>query len=559
MKVIVKGSNKTVDLDKNSFLASGGEGSIYVRRGTAYKIYSQPKKMIPYAKIKELSVIKNTNVITPNKIVLNSKNKAIGYTMKHINKTYALCQIFPKGFRDRENLENPTVLDLIRKMQSTIADIHKNKILIVDLNEMNFLVDKKFQDIYFIDVDSYQTENFPATAIMESIRDRHSSTFSELTDWFSFGIVSFQMFAGIHPFKGKHPSLRGLDERMLANIPVFHKDVRYPKSCLSFDVIPQTYKNWYKAMFSEGKRLLPPEDIVEAIIIVQPVQTILGNENFDIKEIFDYKNKIIKYISVDGTRVSKTSNGNVFIDRKLEVNTSNSYISITPRLNHIVCCGIENEELKAFDVTENKELNCTIAAEEIMDFNGRVFVKNKSTILEIDFVEFPNNIQITGVVIANVLENSSSFFEGGVIQNILGSYIISLFPERNTHYQLKINELNEYKIIEAKYDNKVLIVIGSKKGKYDKFIFRFDENHSSYTLRKVNNISYMGINFIVLDNGITVHINEQEEIEIFSNKKDSTHVKVINSDIINGDMKLYKDGVQVLFSKGKKLYRFKMK
>ena len=128
MKVIVKGSNKTVDLDKNSFLASGGEGSIYVRRGTAYKIYSQPKKMIPYAKIKELSVIKNTNVITPNKIVLNSRNKAIGYTMKHINKTYALCQIFPKGFRDRENLENPTVLDLIRKMQSTIADIHKNKI-----------------------------------------------------------------------------------------------------------------------------------------------------------------------------------------------------------------------------------------------------------------------------------------------------------------------------------------------------------------------------------------------------------------------------------------------
>jgi len=128
-------------------------------------------------------------------------------------------------------------------------------------------------------------------------------------------------------------------------------------------------------MFSEGKRLLPPEDIVEAIIIVQPVQTILGNENFDIKEIFDYKNKIIKYISVDGTRVSKTSNGNVFIDRKLGVNTSNSYISITPRLNHIVCCGIENEELKAFDVTENKELNCTIAAEEIMDFNGRIFVK----------------------------------------------------------------------------------------------------------------------------------------------------------------------------------------
>ena len=174
---------------------------------------------------------------------------------------------------------------MIRKAQSIVQDVHKVGIIIVDLNEMNFLVDKKFKELYFIDVDSYQTPSFPATAIMESIRDRQTNTFSTLTDWFSFGIVSFEMFIGIHPFKGKHPSIKTMDERMKANMPVFHKDVKYPNVCQPFDIIPQAYKNWYKAMFFEGKRLPPPLEAVEVIIIPQVVTTVTGNQDFDIIEL----------------------------------------------------------------------------------------------------------------------------------------------------------------------------------------------------------------------------------------------------------------------------------
>ena len=223
MKVTIKGSNHAIQLNKNNFVASGGEGSIYTHSGTALKIYSNPKDVIPYAKIQELSAITNFNVIKPEKLVLGSHNIPIGYTMKHVSNTYALCQLFPKAFRDREGLTTEVVLKLVQRMQSTITDMHKIKgLLIVDLNEMNFLVDKKFKEVYFIDVDSYKTEHFPPTAIAEAIRDYHSNSFNHLTDWFSFAILSFQMFVGIHPYKGKHPSIKGIKDRMLANIPVFH-------------------------------------------------------------------------------------------------------------------------------------------------------------------------------------------------------------------------------------------------------------------------------------------------------------------------------------------------
>jgi hypothetical protein len=560
MQVYVKGNSNKIQLNNNSFVSQGGEGKIYAKKGTVYKIYTNPKAVIPYSKIQELSVIQSPNVIKPEKMVLNMKKKPIGYTMKHIANTYALCQIFPKSFRDRTGIDTETILKLIKKTQSTIDDIHKKDILIVDLNEMNFLVDKKFKDMFFIDVDSYQTKNFPATAIMESIRDRHSDTFSELTDWFSFGIISFQMFIGIHPYKGKHPTLKGLDKRMMANIPVFHKDVRFPNVCLPFNIIPQAYQDWYKAIFFEGKRLPPPLEAVEVIVVPTVVQTVIGNEDFDINEIFEYSSNIIDFKSINGTRVTITSK-DLYINNRMVPQTCNKdlHIAITPLTNKVMSATIEDENLLLCNSSDLTIPEHDIKATNIMSYKGRVYIKNKDILSEISFVEMGNNIHAVPKHVGNVMENATKFYNGVIVQNVLGSFVASIFPESETHYQIKCPEFDGYQIIDAKYDTNVLVVIGSKKGKYDKFIFKFDNNFSSYSFRKVKNVPYNGINFIVLDNGVVIHINEHEEIEIFSNKKDSNTVKVIDSSIISGNMKLFSDGSQVVFAKGKKLYKMKMK
>ena len=563
MQIFVKGKKDKINLTQNHFVASGGEGKIYARRGYAYKIYNNPKAVIPYSKMKELSAITNSNVIKPERLVLSDKNKPIGYSMKHISKTYALCQIFPKAFRDRENLSIKNILNLVQKMQKTISDIHKQKILIVDLNEMNFLVDKKFSDVYFIDVDSYQTPSYPATAIMESIRDRHmpnKAAFSELTDWFSFSIISFQMFISIHPYKGKHPTIKGMDDRMKANIPVFHKDVRFPKVCLPFDIIPQAYKDWYKAVLFEGKRFAPPTDPVQVVIIPVAVQTISGNEDFDITEIFEHDSSVVKYISIDGTRATVTTDGIYIGQKKInQAHRKNYHVAITPNSNNIISVSLENEDIALYNCSNGTIPNSNIKANDIMSYDGRIYIRNNDTISEIVFVEMGPSTNAVSKQVGNVMENATKFYDGVIIQNVLGSFVASVFPDSGVHYQIQCPEFSGYQVIDAKYKNNVLIVIASKKGKYDKFILKFDDKFSSYSLRKVEDILYIGINFTVLDNGVTVHINENEEIEIFSNKKDANTVKVIDNDAISGDMKLFNDGVQVIFSKGRKLYKLKMK
>jgi serine/threonine protein kinase len=559
MEVYIKGKGKgKVNLTQRDFLNAGGEGEIYAKGGNAYKIYLHKKRMIPVSKIRELSVITEPNVIKPQDILMDKTNEPVGYSMRHLVDTYSLCQLFTKAFRDRMHVSNDMILSLVQKMQQTIAHIHSKKILIVDLNEMNFLVDNKFKDVFFIDVDSYQTPSFPATAIMDSIKDRHNKTFTEGTDWFSFGIVSFNLFIGLHPFKGKHATLKTLDERMLANMPVFHKDVSYPKVCQPFAVIPQAYRDWYRAIFTGNIRIAPPSSAQTTIVI--PVNRIInGNTDFDIFKMFSYNEDIVKYISINGTHIVITTENIYKNDYKLDKAKTDMHIAITPQGGELIYGYIEDNKINLFSAITNKKIDCDIAAEKMMSYNNRIFIKNDDKLSELNFIEIPNNLQVTAHLVSSILPNATKLFDGIVIQNMLGTYVIEVFPKQNICHQIFLPEIKGYQIVDAKYDNQVLIIIGSKKGKYDKFIFKFKEDFSTYKLRIVNDISYQGINFVVLDNGITVNLTENEEIEIFSNKESSTTVKVISNDTISNDMQLFKNGTQVIFTQGKELYRIKMK
>jgi hypothetical protein len=181
-----------------------------------------------------------------------------------------------------------SIIKLVKKFQDGIQCVHSKDILIVDVNEYNFIVNSSFDEIFFIDCDSYQTPSFPATAIMESIRDRHSKTFSKETDWYSWGILVFQMQIGIHPYKAKHPKYKTLDEKMIHNISVFNKDVSVPAVCYPLTVIPENYRNWYKAIFEDGKRIAPPDTMIAVVPIQTYVKDIIHSNYFDIKK-YDIK------------------------------------------------------------------------------------------------------------------------------------------------------------------------------------------------------------------------------------------------------------------------------
>src|ERR1051326_3145868 len=312
-------SKGEIRLGKTEFKAQGGEGSVYVKGPNAYKIYSDPSPCITQAKIDELSAVIQPNIIRPLELIIDSRNRPVGYSMRSAGKAYSLCQLFPKAFRQRNNITPDLMLRLVRQLQTGVSHIHSRGILIVDLNEMNFLVASDFGELFFIDVDSYQTPSFPATVLMESVRDRHAKTFSSDSDWFSFAVVSFQMFVGIHPFKGTYPAFQHLpdnatklDARMRANVSVLHTGVSVPSACLPFSVIPPNYLDWYRAVFEQGRRLAPPQAVQAVVSVVGPPLTqATASRRFEIIEVREFDSEIIWH---DG--IITATEQSVYLDRK---------------------------------------------------------------------------------------------------------------------------------------------------------------------------------------------------------------------------------------------------
>jgi serine/threonine protein kinase len=560
MKVHVKGKGQ-VDLTSNDFVAEGGQGKIYSKGNVVYKVYHDPKKMIPVAKIQELHALTTSNIVKPEDLLMDGKNKLIGYTMRFVPNTHPLCKLFTKAFRQREQVTEGQIVGIVQKMRETVRHIHDHKMLIVDLNEMNFLVPPKFDDVYFIDVDSYQTPSYHATALMESVRDRHMTPghFTELTDWFSFGVVSFQLFIGIHPYKGKHPKYTGvdaLDERMKDNISVLNKAVAMPAVCYPLANIPKGYLDWYKRLFEKGERLPPPENLHAAVVVVAQVKKISGSNFFDIAEVAVGDKDIINYFYSNNAEIIVTEDSVYYNGRQDALSVKNPVFGFTPKMNHPIGAYPHNGFVRIYDLIGGQELH-QCSGKAVMSHDNRLYAQNDISILEVQIFEGQKTF-VSMRAVGNCLENATQMFDGVVIQNLLGSYYASFFPVSGQCHQVALKELNGYKVLDAKFDNGVLMVVVSKAGKYNRLVMRFDKDWT-YDVREVKDITYSGLNFTTLDNGICVCIDEDERVEIFSNTKDRADVKEINDPAIDGSMKLFHKGTKVLFAKGNKMFGMTMR
>jgi len=560
LNIFIKGKNK-VSLTQKELLAQGGEGAVYVKGGTAFKIYFDQCKCIPVGKIQELSAITHKDIIKPEDILLDDKGNQIGYTMRYVSDTVALCKIFTKAFKNRYNISPQITLDLVRKLQELVVHCHSKNILIVDLNELNFLLSEKLDEIYGIDVDSYQTKSFPATAIMENIRDRQvkNNQFTEGSDWFSFAVIAFNMMIGIHPYKGKHPSIRDWSERMDKNISVFDSSVSIPNVCLPLDVIPDNYLQWFKAVLSQGKRLAPPTGLHDIINLVTQIKKIIGSNNFDINEIFSAKSEIRYCLWGDTHLVLTKSHGANINGKEVPEVPADASVVILPQRNIALAASLECGKIKLFNATTRSPINFDVAGVDLMQSDNRLYVKNGAAVYEIKFLEVGVNIIPSLQQVAQCLELGSKLYDGVMIQSLLGATYVSFFPEADKHYQLHIKELDQYRVIDAKYEKKVLIVIGYKNGKYDKLIFRLSSTFEEYDIRIVTDVQYSGINFTVLDNKICIHITEEEKMELFPAVRNQSQIKEIEDPVLSGDMKLFSHGVQAFFSKGDKIYTIKVK
>lgn len=548
-----------VNLTQANFIAAGGEGAVHAHGDEAFKVYLKPERMIPEAKIAELAGIADESVVRPRRVLLDGKGNAVGYSMRRVADAHPLCQLFTKAFKDREGVDGSTVLRIVQGMQRSMGAVHAANVLVVDANEMNFLVAPDFGEVFFIDVDSYQTPHFPATALMEGVKDwsagGHWTTGS---DWYSWGIVTFQLFVGIHPYKGKHPSVKGLPERMRGNLSVFNRAVSVPQMVPPFDVIPGAYRAWYRATFEDGFRGVPPADaqISTALGTARPVASATA---MTLTPIRSFGGDILEYVAWSGEEaaiLARPTGRVVWVldggrNREIAVEGNGKLVRWGGVLLY---AWIDHGAVRVREMQRGTaEIPLTLSGRALATADGRLYVHSGEHVVEVEFFEAGGKIVGAPRVVANVAPLATQLYPGVAMQSVLGAWYANLFPAAGRSDQVRLADLDGSRVVGARCEGPALIVAAERAGTVDRYVYGIFSD-GDVQLRWVDrNVGHGDLNFVALPKGVVALIDEAGDLALFPARGSQQGKRI--SDPAVSDLRLAARGDEVVAWRGGNVFR----
>lgn len=546
----VKVNNRTVRLEDSDFLAAGGQAKVYAKGDTVYKIYHDPKLLVAQKKIQELAAnASNSAVALPKDQITDAVGCRIGLTFDFLKNTEPIFNMGSNGYWQDKNLTVEKATALIEAAKKSVQAVHDKNCLIVDLNPFNLLVDQKtLLKHWLIDTESWQTKSFPATAIMPGVRDFSSKTFSRLTDWYSFAIITCEFFIGVHPFKGgAHPRFgpKDMELRMQNNASVFDKNVRLNARIRALDVIPENYRKWYFQLFQEGKRIPPPEaGVLQGVRVAQKV--LQQAVAFEVELLQEYQANVTRHRFIDGKRV-------VWAGRKIWIDKVEY-----PSADEVIFCENEPVFLKLSESgqveikSKFQVVGAEIFAEKLCVNDNTLFVKSGSAITQVEFTKLGAVLSVSLGQSWNVLPLATKVFDGVCYQDALGEpYLI--VPGVAF---IRTAELKGFRIINARKQHNTILLLGHKNGQNTVFTLVLDKTFSSYTCH-TELTDEKDLNVTVLKKQIAVSIPDDGKLKLQSLQDGKE--KLLTDKAIDSDFTLSSEDNAVVFFINQRLFKLTMK
>ena len=416
------------------------------------------------------------------------------------------------------------------QLREMVLAVHAAKALVVDLNAMNVLVSRTLDGVYLIDVDSFQTAGHPATAQADSIRDRQSPSgqFGEGTDWFAFAVVTFQLMVGVHPYRGLHPSVKTLDDRMKGNLSVFHDTVKVPHVAAPFSVLPEVWRRWYRRVFEEGYRGPPPSDTqysVMPLVAVGDVRSVA----LSLHAVLSVNHSIYEAHDWDGTLVVRTEAG-------VQMNGRQVFEPIQGRVAFgmagpgvVAMAQVVDGCLQVVELGSGACHRLALPVESVASSDGRMYAKSGGSIMELHWYRSPKGWVCVPKMVGRVMPYASRLFHGVAVQTLLGATYVSLLIDRGKALQLRVPELDGAQVIEAKYQSDVMMVRVRRNATPERWVFRRD-GHQLVGWKEADS----PLNFAVLNGGVVVDWLDDGAFRLFSNQVGQTNEKRIEDEALLG-------------------------
>jgi len=417
----------------------GGEGSIFLHptdSNLVIKTYHKPNLRVSQKLIDELKPLSNF-FIKPAELFYDNKNP-IGFVMPYLNTKVM------KLLYSLLSVSNPMSIDektkVLENLKQRIKECHSLGIVIGDLNPTNIYVATNL-NVYFIDVDSFQTKSFAhSLTIMPEYRDFLSPIVNENTDWYAYAVIAFELFSYVHPYKGISKLYSSLGQRAVNKHSILNTEVKKPKC---FVQITSNLISQFSDIFDKGLRFeisfqekvqvvsktyttvigsLKTKDISNVHVknkrillgdLVLKDGEFLSNDFFTYEKnnfLYAYDDKNLFSIPVYKEALRKSHNVYLYL-KSILYPTQNGFVSIVSNYNILSCYKVGN--LFMIEVIDN-EIKYYICKEQygklvkIFETNSfKFFTTNDSVI----FIPFDNKLLVYDMNFSLLKEFECSFIE----------------------------------------------------------------------------------------------------------------------------------------------------
>lgn len=549
-KIVLEGKGP-LTLRPSDYVTEGGEGAIYRSGNLVIKIYADPEKMRRESmadKLRLLARFKHEYIVAPEGVVSKPSGEPIGFYMPYAEGE-PLARVFTNDFRQREAFNGEMTKNLVARMRDVVEFAHQGGAVMVDANELNWLACLKGAHApspRVIDVDSWAIGRFGASVIMPSIKDWHTKGFTPATDWFAWAVVSFQVWSGIHPYKG---TLDGFDRddllgRMKANKSVFTKGVRLNRAVRDFGTIPGPLLSWYEATFEKGERTKPPSPFEtgvttpRAALTLRTRTTATGSLTFE-KLFGDVGNPAVKVFPSGVVLLRDGSLVDLRTKRVLGKFSSGDSELVKVDggwwMGSVVGNALEFQYVsEATGLSE--PLSLPISAQGLFRAENRLFAITGGGMTELALSIFGKPMLSVGKT-WSVLPNSTKWFDGLGVEDALGAMFLVLPFGEKACAMVRVPELDgRIPLAGVAGLRFAAVVTVDRNGKYERFEFTFDREYRSYAHRCAA-VDTPELNMAVLPKGVAASIENDGELTILvptSGKAAKVADKHIATDMILG-------------------------
>jgi hypothetical protein len=539
MRVHVEGGG-VVLLPPESFVAAGGEATVHAVGGTAYKVWSGP---VDEGRLRALSALRVPGAVLPTALLRDDGGRVVGHAMVYLTGAVPLSRALSRPWRERVGLGPDEALGVVRRLRDLVGAAHRAGALVVDLHEGNVLLGDAWAPA-LVDTGSWQLPGWPATAVLDSVRDRHATAFDEGTDWFAFAVTTLQLLLGVHPYRGTHPTVKGLDERMRQRLSVLRPEVRRPPVAWPASVLPPRWRSWYASVLDGADRGAPPAgdgDGVGWLPSVAPT-----NAHLTWTPVWTAPRRLRAVVEAGGVTAALVD-GAVWVGTREHLVRAEA-ITVTAD-GRVLAAARDGGLLRVVDVEAGRELPTVLAADAVLTLGHGFLVRSGPRLLQLEL----RGGVVGARLLAAVLPHATTLFDGVAVQDLLGAAHLSLVSPGRCETR-RVPELDGWTVLDARHASGVVALVARRRGRTDRLVLRFGPG--GHEVRRVEDVDGADLDLVVLPSGVAV-LRVDGTLEVFRARPGDDEARLVEDRALVGSH-LVALGAQLGVIGGARLFRLSL-